>query len=166
MDWVDVIYVDTGKVIRIPRSELAVGMVRIRIEGKDGVYWAESKQLKRGTVPKHPHFQGELKKQIQEIQKILYPVRGMSYEEWEEPFRCDAHPEKEIALWSAVARRFDVLAKERFATQDEKNDVYEILACVLQGGRNADVILPSLSTLNRNQTEELIVKFSEVVEKG
>ena len=163
MEFVEIIDLSTGKVTKIPRTELASNMVKVQF--KEGIYWADVGQLRQNTKIQHPPFQGELKKKIQEIQKILFCVRGMSYEEWEQPFRCDAHPEKEIEMWFRVARRFRSLTKERFPTPKEQIDVYNVLATVLCAGNDADVTCSNLLVLNKSQVKELIVEFREALKE-
>lgn len=166
MEWVNVIDAETGKVTRIPRNELASNMAQIKFEGKKGLYWVDVAQFKQNKKIKHPPFRGELKKKVQEIQEILYCVRGMTYEEWERPFRCDNHPKREIDVWLSVARRFRALTTTRFVTPQEHMDVYLVLVSVLRGGKDGDMICPKLSVLNRSQVKELVDDFAKALSEG
>jgi hypothetical protein len=93
--------VESGRVVRIPASELRIGAVQVQLQGTREVVWALPQQLRPGNI-KHPEFDEGIREYIRQIQAAFAEQRPLSLEEWEEGFRRDAHPEREIALCPAA----------------------------------------------------------------
>ena len=93
---------DTKVYTEIPESELAPGMVRANVEGRDGDVWIDPSQLKQSEY-RHPPFEGERREQIVAIQNSFPGVYEKTYEFWEDGFRRDMNPEREIAVWLHIA---------------------------------------------------------------
>jgi hypothetical protein len=55
--------------------------------------------LRQGEI-RHPPFDEELRAYIRDIQAAFAEHRDLSFEEWEDGFRRDAHREREIAGFS------------------------------------------------------------------
>jgi len=159
LEMVDVYDLSTGKITRIPKCELAVGMVKVKIKRKDGEYWVSAADLNPKIITKHSPFEGELKKKIEEICLCLSEVHPLTYKEWEDGFRCDTNPQKEIELWHIVALKFHRITEERHSSLPQKEDIYAILVSVLVGDIDAKVICPSLSTLDNEEVQEVIDDF-------
>ena len=56
----------------------------------------------------HPPFDAEVRALLEEIRARLEPVFPMTLEEWEDGFRRDQTPEREIAIWVHISKRFEV----------------------------------------------------------
>jgi hypothetical protein len=101
--------VESGRVVRIPASELRPGAVQARVQGIEGLVWLLPDQLKQGPV-QHPPFDEGIRAYIRQIQEAFAEHRALSFNEWEEGFRRDAHPEREIAIWSHAADIYTAFA--------------------------------------------------------
>lgn len=89
----------------IPAVELAPGMVRAQVKGREGIVWIDPSQMKQGGY-QHPPFEGVARDAIQSIQAAFPEVYEKSYEFWEDGFRRDHNPENEIGLWLHIAKIF------------------------------------------------------------
>src|SRR5438105_517510 len=89
---------ESGRVVRIPAAELRPGTIQVRVQGIDELVWVLPDQVKQGEV-KHPPFGEDIRAFIRQIQAAFVEHRQLSLEVWEDGFRRDAHPEREIALW-------------------------------------------------------------------
>ena len=96
----------TERVNTIPAAELAPGMVEAQVEGV-GRVWINSAQVEFEREYQHPPFESGLRDIIErEIQKPLAEVFPRTLEQWEDGFRRDTNPEKEIGVWCRIAARF------------------------------------------------------------
>lgn len=101
--------VEVGMVVRIPVSELRPGVIQVRVHGSDEIVWASPEQLREGEV-KHPEFDEGIRDYIRQIQAAFAEQRPPTFEEWEDGFRRDANPTREIAIWSHAADIFTAFA--------------------------------------------------------
>lgn len=163
MEFVNFVDIPTNKVTRIPASELTNGMIMFVREGREneGVFWADAKYFKRNYVPKHPPFEGETKEQIEEIQMLLAEVHPLSYEEWEEGFRCDAHPLIEIKYWLRMGLNYYNVTKYRNYNLEQKKEIFSLCISIFQGWGQAKYILPELHYLSRQEAKRILEKLSE-----
>src|SRR5947209_3226879 len=74
---------ETGRVVRIPASELRPGAVQARVQGIDGVVWLLPDQLKPGEV-KHPPFEEGIRDYVRQIQAAFAEQRSLTLEQWED----------------------------------------------------------------------------------
>ena len=82
----------------MPARELNQDMVRGRMQETGEEVWVESSKVVQGEI-RHPPFPAEVRAKISQILDTLKEVHPLTIAEWEEGFRRDTHPEREIALW-------------------------------------------------------------------
>jgi hypothetical protein len=148
---------EAGPVVRIPASELRPGAVQVRLRGSDEVVWALPDQLHQGEV-KHPEFDEGIRDYIQHIQTAFAEHRPLSFEEWEEGFRRDTTPEREIALWSHAADIYAAFAANEPAPE-RRRDVYRCIVTCLTTGPDTvwKVLRPEV--LSRAEAEQVVNRF-------
>lgn len=156
---VDMYDTATGRVIRIPKCELAPGMVKAFIEGMEGEYWIDANKLCGADGFRHPPFDDEIRELVKEIQIHLKEVRPKTYKEWEDGFRKDVDPEKEIAIWLTFARKFSAVTGRKQYSLSQKKDIYTILISVLLGDRDAAAIRGKISTLTEDEASRIMKEF-------
>src|SRR5262245_18656408 len=88
-DMVPFLDVGSGRLVRIPASELRPAAVQVRLQGSDDVVWALPDQLRQGDI-KHPEFDEGIRDYIRQIQSAFAEHRTLSFEEWEDGFHRDA----------------------------------------------------------------------------
>lgn len=149
----------TGKVTRIPKCELAPGMVKAVVEGMEGEYWIDANKLCGADGFRHPPFDDEIRELVEEIRGRLKEVRPKTYKEWEDGFRKDADPEKEIAIWLTFARKFSAITGQKQYSPAQKKDIYTILTSLMLGGKDAEAICGKVSTLSRDDIDRIMKEF-------
>jgi hypothetical protein len=88
---------ETKTITTIPAQELAPGMIRAKVEGIEGEVFIEAAQM--GETPyRQPPFSEGIRKRLEEIRNTFVEVRPLSLEEWEDGFRRDTNPEKEVLV--------------------------------------------------------------------
>jgi hypothetical protein len=149
--------VEAGRVVHIPASELRPGTVQVRLRGTDQVVWALPEQLHPGEI-KHPEFEEGIRDDIRQIQAAFAEHRPLSFEEWEEGFRRDANPLREIALWSHAADVYTAFTADD-SSAERRRDVYRcIVTCLTTGpGDVWRVLRPQ--ELSRAEAESLVNRF-------
>ncbi|HRH94657.1 MAG TPA: hypothetical protein PLB55_01920 [Prosthecobacter sp.] len=148
----------TRETTTIPATELAAGMVRIRMKGSDEILWADSAQLKQGTH-RHPPFIGALREKILYIEQSLVEVYPKTYEAWEDGFRRDLHAEQEIDLWVGVCRCFDAFSKQYSLAAGERQEAFQILVACLNATPSTVFETVSVRILSRVLAKELVDAF-------
>jgi hypothetical protein len=144
---VDVYDFETCQVRRVPKYCLGADDVRIQMEGK--IYWANRSQLKEGSL-RHPPFEGERKQNIISIMNSLQEVWQMSYDEWEDGFRRDSHPDKEIVFWMRLADMYCEFSASKNGIE-EKKEIFSLLTACSRSEK--DIVLQQI-TLNKLSTTE------------
>ena len=149
--------VEAGRVVHIPVSELLPGAIQVRLQPTGEVVWALSEQLRQGEV-QHPEFDEGVRDYIRHIQAAFAEHRPLSFEEWEDGFRRDANPEREIALWSHAADLYTAFAASQ-SSPDRRRDVYRcIVTCMATGPDTVwHVLRPEV--LNRAEAEQVVNRF-------
>src|SRR5687768_10453326 len=88
---------ETKQLTTIPAAELAPGMVQARVQGIGTVYISAGQAVKLQGF-RHPPMP-EMRENFAKIKASLDEVFPMSLEQWENGFRRDTNPEREIAFW-------------------------------------------------------------------
>lgn len=147
----------TGRVVRIPASELRSGAIQVQLEGSDELVWALPEELQPGEI-KHAEFDEGVRDYIRQIQTAFAEHRELSFEEWEEGFRRDAKPEQEIAFWSYAADIYTAVTAAE-SSPERRRDVYRcIVACMTTGPHAVwQVFRPEV--LSREEAEEVVNRF-------
>ncbi|MGL5093955.1 MAG: hypothetical protein ACRDD1_00090 [Planctomycetia bacterium] len=150
--------VESGRIVHMPAAELRPGCVQVRLEGVDGLVWIAAEHLSESPV-RHPPFGEPFRSHIQTIQETFAEHCGMPFEEWEEGFRRDADPDKEIAVWMHAAEVYDEFAKTTFHTVDEREDVYKTLVTCLSSSPTTVWNVLELSSLSRAEAAAVVERF-------
>lgn len=148
---------ETKKVIYIPKSALRPGMIRVHIEGTDEVVWAAPENLQPGDI-KHGPFDEDTRAHIRYIHSTFSEQLTMSFEEWEEGFRRDGNPMREIALWSYAADVYRHFAESE-GLSDRRRDIYKcIVACLTTGPQHARSVIEA-PTLTEDEIGAILDRF-------
>jgi hypothetical protein len=149
--------VEAGRIVRIPASELRPGAIQVRLQGNDEVVWALPEQLHQGEV-KHPEFDESVRDYIRQIQAAFAEHRPLSFEEWEDGFRRDTTPEREIALWCHAADVYTAFAANEPAPE-RRRDVYRCIVTCMTTGPDAVWRVLRPEVLTRAEAEQVVNRF-------
>ncbi|MEI6175519.1 MAG: hypothetical protein WCS43_01390 [Verrucomicrobiota bacterium] len=116
----------TNTFTRIPKFELAPGMVSCRVPDRKEEVWREAKSIHPATSSyRHPPFKGEMRSMIESVVDAFPGLLEWSYEEWEDLLRKDTNPDREIRYWIVVARVFREFAEGR--AFEYQKEIYRFL---------------------------------------
>lgn len=149
--------VENSRVIQIPARELRPGTIQVQVQGIEGLVWALPDQLQLGEV-KHPPFEEDIAVYVRQIQTAFAEHRSLSYEEWEDGFRRDANPEREIAIWSHAAAIYTAFAANE-PSADRRRDIYRcIVACLTTSPDSIWQVLKP-AELTKAEAEAVVNRF-------
>lgn len=149
--------IKTKKIVQIPASELAPGLVQVRFQGSDQVVWADLEQLKLSPI-RHPPFDEKITKAIEEIEKIFREVHPLSVVEWANGFRRDLDPVKEIVIWLYAGKVYTFFA-EKEPSGDRRKEIFAIIVnCMNTSYDSIRHVLPPLS-MNAEEVQKVVDKF-------
>lgn len=149
--------VESGLVVQIPASELRPGAVQARVQGIEGLVWLLPDQLKPGEI-KHPPFEEGIRTYIRQIQEAFAEHRALSFEEWEDGFRRDATPEREVALWSHAADIYTAFASHE-PSAERRRDLYRCIVACLTSGPDAVWHVLKPEVISRAEAEQIVNRF-------
>lgn len=158
MDYVRIYDPKSQQTTTIPAQELPLGMVEAQVEGTEGTVWMPSSALKPSDY-QHPPFSEEIKQRLQKIKNDLDEVYPSSLEAWEDDFRRDRYPEKEIALWSHIGEVYQKLTSGKKLKLTKKKDYFRtLIACTAYPRDHVFGILKP-KFISRREAEKAIALF-------
>ena len=149
--------VPSRRLVRIPPSELRPGCVQAHVEGVEGIVWLLPEQLQQGEI-RHPPFDEEIRSYIRNIQAAFAEHRDISFEEWEEGFRRDANPEREIAGFSYAADVYQLFAANE-ELPERRREVYRLLIACMTTSPDSVWHVVQLTALSRSEAERIVQRF-------
>ena len=124
----------------------------------NGIVWVPPQQLKQGPI-RHPPLDEEQRGYIREIQEVFAEHRPLSVEEWEEGFRRDLVPEREIAIFSHAAEVYQVFAANE-ESSERRQEIYRLLvACIVAPPDAIWRVAGELKVLSRAEAERIAKRF-------
>lgn len=156
-DTVPLYDVDARSVVQIPRRELSSNAIQVQIQGMDGLFWVLPDQVQEGPI-KHDPFIEEIRDYLRHIHVAFSEHRDLTLEEWEDGFRRDTTPEREIALWSHAADVHLHFAADE-PSPDRRIDIYDcIVACMTtQPDSVWDALRPK--ALDTSEAKQVVDRF-------
>ena len=148
--------VETGRVVQIPASELRPGAVQIQMQGI-GLVWALPHQFKDGGIL-HPPFDEGVRAYIRQIDEAFGEHRQLSFDDWEDGFRRDAKPEREIALWSHAADVYTAFASGE-PSPERRKDMYRCIVACLTATPDTVWHILKPAVLSRREVEQVVNRF-------
>ena len=149
--------VSTKRVVQIPAAELRPGCVQARIQGLDGIVWISADQVHQGPL-RHPPFDEDIRQYIRQIQEAFAEQRPLSFDEWEEGFRRDGDPIREIAGFSYTADVYSLFTKDE-PSAERRREVYRLLIGCMTTSRESVWHVVPRSTLSRTEAEQIVHRF-------
>ncbi len=83
-------------------------------------------KLQEGPI-RHTSLALSLVTRIENIASVFEEVDERPKSEWTEDFQRDANPEKEVAIWEAMAAAYTVFQKGRTLTLEAKKEAFHVL---------------------------------------
>ena len=150
--------VETRSLYQIPDAELAPGMLQTRVQGIDGTVWVDASQLRRGE-PKYFQFGEDLRDDIRAIKATFDEVYPQSLEEWEDGFRRDADPKREIDLWLHMANVFDRATEGKPLTLEQKRDYFRVIVACSNASCDKVLYVAKREVISREEAQDIVTLF-------
>ena len=108
---------------------------------------------------KHPPFDKRIRKIIRHIQKTFAEHDKRSVKVWEDGFRSDTHPEKEIAYWSHAADIYKEFASGE-VSHERCADIYRcIVTCLITITPESVWHVFKPTVLSRAEAEQIVNRY-------
>jgi hypothetical protein len=146
---------ETDAVVQIPQSELSPAVMFIALEGRGNVY-IDAAQARLPDALLQAPFQGELRSAIESLVRDLADVHPMTYLEWEEGFRTEPRPEREIARWLHLAEILNAMSLAHAFDPPRRRECLNLLLACLNGPRDTSRDRCRLRLLSEEQIDEAI----------
>jgi hypothetical protein len=151
------LHLESGRIEHVPLSDLPPGAVRAQVDGIDGVVWLRPELLKQGEI-RHPPFSEEIRDYLRRIQGAFAEHRPLTLADWEDGFRRDANPEREIALWLHAGDVYTDFARGE-PSAERRRDLYRCVVTCLTTGPDAALEVFRPETLTRVEAERVVRRF-------
>ncbi len=155
---------DDGGFTTIPRAELAPGMVRAHVigpEGDRGEVWVDPHTLDRQVEFRHPPFGEEVRAIIAGLSDTFQDVLPMSPEEWQDNFRRDCRPARDIGAWRVAQEVFLHFTEGRNLDQDQRRDIFNVVFTCLNNGPENLRYTANPRTVSRRRMREIGDYFAQ-----
>ena len=148
----------TKKTVLIPKSELSPTSILVRIDGFDSQVYIDASEAKLSDSRLHPPFEGEEKRAIESLVSELADVYPMTFTQWEDGFRCDARPQKEIVGWVHLASILKIMSHRFSFDQTQRRECFQLLVACFNGERSTARNRCKVQLLSDEQAD-LAIKF-------
>ena len=147
----------SGQVVRIPATELRPGILQARIEGVDGLVWVAPDQLEPNEIC-HPPFDGDLLASVRRIHATFAEHCSLTFAQWEEGFRRDADPEREIARCVHAVNVYTTFTHDE-SDPTRREDVFRtVVACLTASPESVWHVLQT-QAMTRREAQRVIDRF-------
>jgi hypothetical protein len=151
----------TKTVVRIPKAELRPGVVLVQVRGEAEPMYADASDLKLGSTIHHSSLSEELRDAIARLAADLADVYPQSASEWEDGFRRDRDPEREVAGWLHLAAILSVMSNRYGYDEAQKRECFRILVACFTGDRETVRERSDPELLASSEVEQAIKYFYE-----
>jgi len=155
--------INTKEVITIPAAELAPGMVETEVEGV-GRVWVDAKQGKMDVGYRHGPFPEDIRDRLREIKEALDEVHPMTLDEWEDGFRKDTHPEREIAIWLRIAEKYKTFIEGKGLSQAQRKEIFSVMLACTTSPKDLILETVTLSAITHEEAQDAIEAFYAALE--
>jgi hypothetical protein len=149
--------VNTKTCSEIPAAELAPGMIKATIQGREdlGEVYIKAETLKpSGANNRLPDgFEAIALAVLEVLKPRLHWIR--TKEDWLDGFRADAHPVRELLLWMWLAAVYHEMTHKGSDSDVIARDVFSVLAASMNDKENP-LETVTLNRISRVRAEEIV----------
>jgi hypothetical protein len=93
------------------------------------------------------------------IKAALDDVYPNTHEQWEEGFRRDTNPEKEIAIWLNIAGAYKHFTDGRALSPEQKQDIFQVILAAANTGTGYVPQTARWRTLSRSRVKLMVAEL-------
>lgn len=105
---------------------------------------------------RHDAISEPLLARIRELQRVFSEVYPLSMDEWSEGFRRDRDPEREVAIWEAMASAYSSFTTNRTLEFEAKREALGFLLQRSAGDEQSVLASAAPKHLTRPEVEQLV----------
>ncbi len=151
---------DTQLVTEVPMSELAPGYVRAEVPGVGEVF-VRADSVKESEASHHPPFDAKLKKLMRDFSKLFRDVYPKTPEQWENGFRRDTNPEREVEIWANIGGAFNYFTRGKKLNIHQRRDVFQIILSCFNNGCDAALECYQPKALSLARAQQIVSQLRE-----
>jgi hypothetical protein len=156
-NWVPCYDFKSKTVAYVAKEKLKTGMIQARIHGIDGQVWVDPAQMKAEKY-QHPPLEEPQRTRVAAFAGQLNEVHPLSLEQWEDRFRRDPDPEREIARWTAIAEAYSRELGGREYNLPQKRDLLQVILACAGPDRAQALKAVRLDALARTTAEQIAAR--------
>jgi hypothetical protein len=111
---------------------------------------------------RHPPFGEAYRPFFERMSRVFADVSPDTPEKWEDYFRRDRNPEREMACWTEMANHYEYFTSGRNMTLDRKKEVHEVLLRCLSNGGKAVLRYMKPRYLSRREVKDIVERVRRV----
>jgi hypothetical protein len=150
---------DHQEILWVSVGDLPAGFLQAQMEGVEHLVWVDPERLRQGQY-QHPPFGPEVRAVFAQLNAAFDEVYPRTIDEWEDGFRRDRNPEREIAIWLHIAEVYETLTCERPLSLEAKQDYLKILLACSTMLHEQVLKSVSLSAITVDEAAEAIAAYS------
>ena len=112
--------------------------------------------------PRRRALSSESRKSIAFLQATLYDVYPQNMEEWEDGFRRDANPEREIQRWLNLAGVFKYFTDGKALTREQRKDIFDLILLACTNGPETVSLTFTPQVLSKSRTQEILDELKKL----
>jgi hypothetical protein len=109
---------------------------------------------------RHPPFDEKTRDFLRQLQEALAEVHPRTVEQWEDGFRRDAHPEREMQFWASVAGCYRHFTESKVYNSAVRQDIFRLVFVCLNNGPEAALATVNLAVLSRKRAGQIIAEIA------
>ncbi len=155
----------THTVSYIHSERLKPGMVQARIHNLEGLFWVDPAQMKQEKY-QHGDLGAGALAALAVLESQLREVHPLSVEQWQDRFRREADPEREIASWERIAETYTREASSPALNLNQKRDIFQVIIACANGDRKNALSGVTLNALAKTTASQIVERFFAATPAG
>lgn len=161
---------ETKTTATIPESELAAGMIPVRVINEQGmidgdVVWHDAKD---GTINSDDTLRHgpltDLRPLFVWFSKLFRAGYARTPEEWELGFRGDMNYAKEVLLFAHAAEVFEDVVAGRNLDDDKLRDIFAVIMACMNAGPDRAALVADVRTLSKSRIREIASQYAHSID--
>jgi hypothetical protein len=145
----------SGEIVIIPFSQIPPGMIRTYDAACGAEIWQKPGELEAGEL-RHPPFPPDTMALIEEVRQTFEDVYPQTLAEWEQGFRRDMNPHKEIGLWLFMGELYCRFTTGRPLDADQKTDIFRTILTAVNNGTKYVLATECPRTLSKKRIRGIV----------
>jgi hypothetical protein len=129
------------------------------VEGIEGAVYLRADSVKQNPSFAHPPFDSPHMALFEDFAELFKDVYPRSAQEWADGFRKDSHPEKEIAVWTAIGRAYSHFTSGKNVSPEQQRDYFRLILGCANNGPKAVLETIQLKCLSWGDAQAVIARL-------